>query len=46
MFYVYRGGGWYNIDRSRARAGVRHGNSPSYRDNGLGFRCARVEVGP
>jgi formylglycine-generating enzyme required for sulfatase activity len=39
---VYRGGGWYNVDPSYLRAAFRLGSSPSYRNNNLGFRCART----
>ncbi len=38
---VSRGGGWFNVVRSSLRAANRVRNDPSYRNNGLGFRCAR-----
>ncbi len=38
---VYRGGGWYNIDASRARAAVRDWVEPTVRYSALGVRCAR-----
>jgi formylglycine-generating enzyme required for sulfatase activity len=38
---VGRGGGWLSGDASRLRAANRGGLDPSYRDDFLGFRCAR-----
>ena len=36
-----RGGSWYNL-RDYARAVYRHGFSPDYRDDGIGFRVVGV----
>jgi formylglycine-generating enzyme required for sulfatase activity len=38
---VYRGGGWYYVSPSSVRAAIRFWIDPSYRYDGLGFRCSR-----
>ena len=42
---VLRGGSWSNYPR-RARSAYRNGSAPGFRNNGLGFRLARVQAGP
>lgn len=44
-YQVHRGGCWYNGDASDLATRARGWFAPSYRDFGLGFRCARVAVG-
>ncbi|MBK7823301.1 MAG: SUMF1/EgtB/PvdO family nonheme iron enzyme [Tessaracoccus sp.] len=44
--HFYRGGGWSNSVPSRVRAANRSRYAVSDRHSNLGFRCARVEVGP
>ena len=39
---VRRGGGW-GSDPQGARSAFRYGGTPEYRDNGVGFRVARVQ---
>ena len=39
---VRRGGGW-GYDPQGARSAFRYGGTPEYRDNGVGFRVARVQ---
>lgn len=46
IFYVYLGGGWGSVVPSWVRAAFRNGLAVSRPYNDLGFRCARVEVGP
>jgi formylglycine-generating enzyme required for sulfatase activity len=41
-FRVRRGGGW-GYDAQSARSAFRYGGTPEYRDNGVGFRVARVQ---
>jgi formylglycine-generating enzyme required for sulfatase activity len=43
---VVRGGSWVSFVPSRVRAASRNWNAVSSRSFYLGFRCARVEVGP
>ena len=40
---VFRGGSWYGFARD-VRAASRFAGDPAYRGDGLGFRCARVQV--
>ena len=40
---VVRGGSWIDF-AGYARSAVRRGFVPGYRDDGLGLRCARVQV--
>jgi eukaryotic-like serine/threonine-protein kinase len=37
---IVRGGSWYSV-ASRVRASYRNWSSPDYRDDDIGFRCAR-----
>lgn len=46
IFCVYLGGGWGSVVPSWVRAAFRSGYAVSDRSSDLGFRCARVEVGP
>ena len=39
---VLRGGSWFH-DARYVRSASRHGIAPSVRDDGIGFRCARVQ---
>lgn len=41
-YRVSRGSGWYHNDAIWVRVAARSRNEPSYRNNGLGFRCART----
>ena len=41
LYRVYRGGCWYDNAPSWVRAASRFTFGPAYRDNNLGFRCAR-----
>lgn len=45
-YKFYRGGCWNYIDPSWVRAANRNWFAVSSRGSHLGFRCARVEVGP
>jgi sulfatase modifying factor 1 len=38
---VLRGGSWSALSAARVRSAFRDRNSPSYRSDGVGFRCAR-----
>jgi formylglycine-generating enzyme required for sulfatase activity len=41
---VFRGGSWDNSSATAVRAAFRNGNSPTFRDSYLGFRCARGAI--
>ncbi|MDH3581446.1 MAG: formylglycine-generating enzyme family protein [Hyphomicrobiales bacterium] len=41
---VLRGGSWIDLARL-VRAALRNANVPGYRDDSVGFRCARVQAG-
>ncbi len=40
-YRVYRGGSWYYTSAGLVRAASRNYDDPAYRDDGIGFRCAR-----
>jgi hypothetical protein len=43
-FRVLRGGSWFSVARN-VRSADRARNAPTDRNDGIGFRCARVQVG-
>ena len=38
---VIHGGSWFDSSATLVRAAYRYGYTPSYRDDGVGFRCAQ-----
>ena len=43
---VVRGGSWNNTNPDNFRASYRNNNTPTNRNNNLGFRCVRRSPGP